>query len=148
MPIIFVILAALTVFNIWLAEENATADIEIHRVAGAQYVANNMVNYHAYILAFANLTDSSGTLVNQALFNAANGDASSFLASARAAGHVPSVMTWFAGVAPGVTARIVNARVLVQYTQIDDRYPTQRGVENELSKFASGLALTGKAQSN
>ncbi len=145
MPIAFILVAMITSLTIWMSGENRNAQIEEQRVAEAQYVATNMISYQSLILAYANLTDANGALVNKTRFAAANGDAANFIAACDAVGAKPNVMGWWPGPRPGVKAQIVNKLIIVEYFQPDDRYPTQRGVQAELFRFAGSTSLTGRS---
>jgi len=144
MPIAFFIVAAITFVTVWMNGGNSSAASAQHAVAEAQYVATNMINYQNQILAFANLTDGSGNLLNQSRFASATGNAANFIAACTAAGQVPKVLSWFPGPAPGVTAQIVNQVVIVQYNQPDGRYPSQSGVQAQLLLMAGGTSITGR----
>jgi hypothetical protein len=144
MPIAFFIVAAVTFVTVWMNAGNSSAANARHLNAEAQYVATNMINYQNQILAYANLTDGSGNLLNQSRFTSATGDAAKFISACAAAGQVPKVLAWFPGPAPGVSAQIVNQVVIVQYNPPDGRSPSQAGVQAQLLLMAGGTSLTGR----
>ena len=144
MPIVFFLASVFVAVATWFSVQNANKDSVIQATVEAQYVASNMINYQNQIIAYANYTDATGTLVNQARFTSATGDAAKFISACASAGAAPPVMQWFPGPRAGVTAQIVNQTIIVQYDPPDDRYPSKSGVQAQLLTMAGGTSITGQ----
>lgn len=139
MPLALIVVLMVGLWAGSLQLHTHASQIEIKEASEAKSIATNMVNFRRLIYAYAFYKDSGGNTPNLAMFQAFHGDARAFLQACQTAGHIPQVMTWYDGPAPGVTATITGGRIQVDYTRTALSQPPDAGVQTAYRQMTRSL---------